>query len=125
MKGDADCDGVLVVSGVDMCDKGCADDGVCATAVQPERLQVGRHELVPPRQQVTLQLELKTAPAHCCIYVPRISHTLSPDPGSAPDLGSGPHRRSDMLHWEHLPIALAPDESYDCGGVFSGSATLG
>jgi len=30
----------------------------------------------------------------------------------------------DLLHWEHLPIALAPDHDYDCGGVFSGSATI-
>lgn len=32
---------------------------------------------------------------------------------------------SDMLHWEYLPIALAPSESYDDyyrGGCFSGSA---
>ena len=31
----------------------------------------------------------------------------------------------DMLHWEHLPIALAPSETYDNhlrGGCFSGSA---
>ena len=31
----------------------------------------------------------------------------------------------DMLHWEYLPIALAPSESYDDhmrGGCFSGSA---
>ena len=31
---------------------------------------------------------------------------------------------SDLLHWKHLPLALAPDAPYDCGGVFSGSATL-
>ena len=30
----------------------------------------------------------------------------------------------DLLHWQHLPVALAPDQKYDCGGVFSGSATL-
>lgn len=32
---------------------------------------------------------------------------------------------SDLLHWEHLPIALAPSETYDTderGGCFSGSA---
>ena len=31
----------------------------------------------------------------------------------------------DMLHWEYLPLALAPSESYDDhlrGGCFSGSA---
>lgn len=31
---------------------------------------------------------------------------------------------TDMLHWLHLPVALAPDQHYDCGGIFSGSATL-
>jgi len=30
----------------------------------------------------------------------------------------------DMVHWEHLPVALAPDQDYDCGGIFSGSATI-
>lgn len=30
----------------------------------------------------------------------------------------------DMLHWAHLPIALTPDHGYDCGGEFSGSATV-
>lgn len=28
----------------------------------------------------------------------------------------------DMLHWQHLPAALAPDREYDKGGCFSGSA---
>ena len=28
----------------------------------------------------------------------------------------------DLLHWEYLPAALAPDTSYDEGGCFSGSA---
>ena len=28
----------------------------------------------------------------------------------------------DLLHWEYLPAALAPDEEYDKGGCFSGSA---
>ena len=29
---------------------------------------------------------------------------------------------SDLLHWEYLPCVMAPDEAYDIGGVFSGSA---
>ena len=29
---------------------------------------------------------------------------------------------SDLLHWEYLPVALAPDTPYDEGGCFSGSA---
>ena len=28
----------------------------------------------------------------------------------------------DLLHWEYLPAAMAPDEDYDNAGVFSGSA---
>ena len=28
----------------------------------------------------------------------------------------------DLLHWEYLPAALAPDEDYDKMGCFSGSA---
>lgn len=30
----------------------------------------------------------------------------------------------DLLHWEYLPCALAPDMSYDRDGCFSGSAAL-
>ena len=29
---------------------------------------------------------------------------------------------SDLLHWDYLPAALAPDEAYDRDGCFSGSA---
>ena len=31
---------------------------------------------------------------------------------------------SDLLHWEYLPCALAPDEAYDRDGCFSGGATV-
>lgn len=31
-------------------------------------------------------------------------------------------KSKDLVHWEHLPIALAPGESYDRDGCFSGSA---
>eukprot|EP01051_Picozoa_sp_SAG22_P003958 SAG22_NODE_203_length_15320_cov_14.023516_7_plen_351_part_00 len=30
----------------------------------------------------------------------------------------------DMVHWAHLPVALEPDHAFDCGGEFSGSATV-
>jgi beta-fructofuranosidase len=30
----------------------------------------------------------------------------------------------DMVHWAHLPVALTPDHDFDCGGEFSGSATV-
>ena len=31
---------------------------------------------------------------------------------------------ADLLHWAQLPVALSPDHPYDCGGEFSGSATV-
>ncbi|KJE90859.1 hypothetical protein CAOG_02099 [Capsaspora owczarzaki ATCC 30864] len=31
---------------------------------------------------------------------------------------------TDLFHWQHLPIALSPDQTYDANGVFSGSATI-
>ena len=31
---------------------------------------------------------------------------------------------TDMLHWENLAIAIENDESYDSGGVFTGSTTI-
>lgn len=46
----------------------------------------------------------------------------------APEWGAmhwGHARSRDLVHWEHLPIALAPSEDYDLherGGCFSGSA---
>lgn len=33
------------------------------------------------------------------------------------------HAKSvDLIHWEQLPVALAPDQTYDADGCFSGSA---
>lgn len=34
----------------------------------------------------------------------------------------GHAKSKDLIHWEHLPVALAPDKDYDLGGCFSGSA---
>ncbi len=34
----------------------------------------------------------------------------------------GHAKSKDLLHWEHLPVALAPGEAYDKDGCFSGSA---
>ena len=34
----------------------------------------------------------------------------------------GHAKSKDLLHWEELPVALAPSENYDKDGCFSGSA---
>lgn len=34
----------------------------------------------------------------------------------------GHMKSSDLVRWEHLPVALAPDQEYDKDGCFSGSA---
>jgi hypothetical protein len=31
---------------------------------------------------------------------------------------------TDLVHWQQLPTALAPDTEFDRDGVFSGSATI-
>jgi beta-fructofuranosidase len=41
----------------------------------------------------------------------------------------GHAKSKDLVHWIHLPVALAPSEDYDCGskndhGCFSGSAVV-
>ncbi|WP_282926392.1 glycoside hydrolase family 32 protein [Helcococcus kunzii] len=36
----------------------------------------------------------------------------------------GHARSKDLVHWESLPVALAPDQEYDCDGCFSGSAIV-
>ncbi len=49
-------------------------------------------------------------------------HPYSPEWGS---MHWGHAVSEDLLHWKHLPIALAPSEPYDdhpTGGIFSGSA---
>ncbi|KXT78083.1 glycoside hydrolase family 32 protein [Streptococcus sp. DD13] len=36
----------------------------------------------------------------------------------------GHAKSADLVHWEHLPVALAPDMPYDKDGCFSGSAIV-
>ncbi|WP_303973968.1 glycoside hydrolase family 32 protein [Streptococcus merionis] len=36
----------------------------------------------------------------------------------------GHAKSKDLINWEHLPVALAPDQSYDNNGCFSGSAIV-
>ncbi|WNS77913.1 sucrose-6-phosphate hydrolase [Domibacillus sp. DTU_2020_1001157_1_SI_ALB_TIR_016] len=46
-------------------------------------------------------------------------HPFDVKPGS---IHWGHMKSKDLVHWEHLPIAIAPDEDYDKSGCFSGSA---
>ncbi|WP_332634457.1 glycoside hydrolase family 32 protein [Halalkalibacter flavus] len=36
----------------------------------------------------------------------------------------GHAKSTDLIHWEHLPVALAPEYEYEAGGCFSGSAVV-
>ena len=36
----------------------------------------------------------------------------------------GHAKSKDLVNWEHLPVALAPDQEYDRNGCFSGSAIV-
>jgi beta-fructofuranosidase len=40
------------------------------------------------------------------------------------DMHWGHARSNNLFHWEHLPIAMAPDQPYDQYGVFSGCAFM-
>ncbi|RWZ51377.1 glycoside hydrolase family 32 protein [Halobacillus fulvus] len=46
-------------------------------------------------------------------------HPFSPEWGP---MYWGHAKSKDLVFWEHLPIALAPDQEYDADGCFSGSA---
>ncbi|XP_050342027.1 sucrose-6-phosphate hydrolase-like [Nymphalis io] len=49
----------------------------------------------------------------------------NPDSSLAPGSIHWGHAKSnDLFHWEHLPIAMDPDQDYDRSGVFSGSAIV-
>ncbi|GGN96215.1 glycoside hydrolase family 32 protein [Saccharibacillus kuerlensis] len=48
-------------------------------------------------------------------------HPFSPEWGP---MYWGHLKSRDLVHWEHLPIALAPSEDYDIDGCFSGSAVV-
>lgn len=49
------------------------------------------------------------------------------NPNSSLEAGTahwGHAKSTDLYHWEHLPIAMYPDQWYDANGVFSGSALV-
>ena len=46
----------------------------------------------------------------------------NPDGGWHEQMHWGHARTRDLVHWEHLPIALYPDMAYDKDGIYSGSA---
>lgn len=52
-------------------------------------------------------------------------YQFNPNSSLEPGIAHWGHAKSkDLFHWEHLPIAMYPDEDYDKSGVFSGSAIV-
>lgn len=52
-------------------------------------------------------------------------YQYNPETSLEPGYAHWGHAKStDLMTWEHLPIALYPDKDYDLNGVFSGSAIV-
>ncbi|CAH0629115.1 unnamed protein product [Chrysodeixis includens] len=52
-------------------------------------------------------------------------YQYNPESAEEPGIAHWGHAKSsDLFHWEHMPIALYPDQSFDKTGVFSGSALI-
>ncbi|XP_050663657.1 sucrose-6-phosphate hydrolase-like [Leptidea sinapis] len=52
-------------------------------------------------------------------------YQYNPNSSYVPGIAHWGHAVSkDLFHWKHLPIAMYPDQWYDEGGVFSGSALV-
>ena len=49
-------------------------------------------------------------------------YQYNPDGGWHEQMHWGHARTRDLVHWEHMPIALYPDSAFDKDGVYSGSA---
>ncbi|CAG9791762.1 unnamed protein product [Diatraea saccharalis] len=62
-----------------------------------------------------------------CVYKNEyhLFYQFNPNSSLEPGIANWGHAKSkDLFHWEHLPIALFPDQSYDDVGAFSGSAIV-
>ncbi|XP_034825169.1 sucrose-6-phosphate hydrolase-like [Maniola hyperantus] len=52
-------------------------------------------------------------------------YQYNPDSSLVPGTAAWGHMKSsDLVHWQHLPIAMYPNNTYDRSGVFSGSALI-
>ncbi|XP_038213688.1 raffinose invertase-like [Zerene cesonia] len=52
-------------------------------------------------------------------------YQYNPESSYEPGIAHWGHAKSvDLFHWDHLPIAMYPDQWYDVGGVFSGSCIV-
>ncbi|KAJ8954708.1 hypothetical protein NQ318_011401 [Aromia moschata] len=49
-------------------------------------------------------------------------YQYNPYSATANKIHWGHAKSKDLVHWEHLPVAMAPDHDYDADGVFSGSS---
>lgn len=52
-------------------------------------------------------------------------YQYNPESSMEPGIAHWGHASSkDLFHWQHLPIAMYPNDTYDKSGVFSGSALI-
>nr|QUJ17880.1 vacuolar invertase 1 [Hemerocallis fulva] len=51
-------------------------------------------------------------------------YQYNPDSAVWGNISWGHAVSKDLLHWTHLPVAMVPDQWYDEGGVWTGSATI-
>ena len=84
--------------------------------------------LIPPGNRPVFHLSSMAGwmndPNGFCIYNGKYHMFYQYNPFSShwDDMHWGHAFSEDLVHWEYLPAALAPDAPYDLGGCFSGSA---
>ncbi|KAI5643624.1 sucrose-6-phosphate hydrolase [Phthorimaea operculella] len=79
-----------------------------------------RYHLAPPKGWMN-------DPNGFCVYQDEYHLFYQHNPDSSTNstiVHWGHAKSSDLFNWEHLPIAMYPDEDYDQSGVFSGSALV-